>query len=170
MICSDVKISVSGLSQLKGNDIVSTVPKDDIVNITLCYDSRSTRPFLRFSAGFILIAVGLVFLTTAFLMAEGGVYNLELQVFTLGVPLIPIALWLLVGFGLWLILGVFPGRYNLLIKTRRGSRKIFFRQSADIREIRSFVGRAVGELGYTIDVSLLNTMLLDSGDKTCRCI
>lgn len=170
MICSDVKISASGISQLEGNAIVATVPREDIVNVTLCHDSLSRRPFLRFSAGFILVAIGLVFLTTAFLMAEGGMYNLQLKSVTLGVPLAPIVLWILVGFGLWLILGVFRGRYNFLILTGRGNRKIFFSRTADIREIRRFIERAVREMGYEVDVSLLDTMLLDSGEKTCRSI
>ncbi len=169
MICSGVKISVSGISQLQENGIVATVPREEIISVTLCHDSLSRRPFLRFSSGFILIAVGLVFLTTAFLIAEGGVYQMQLKSVALAVPLVPIVLWAMVGFGLWLILGVFRGRYNLLVVTGAGSRKIFFKQSADIREIRNFIQRATRELSYHIDVSLLDTMLLEDGDKSCRC-
>ena len=170
MICSNVKISSSGISQLDGNDIVETVPKEEIRTIKLCHDSRSSRPFLRFSSGFILIAIGLVFLTTVFLIAEGGLFFVQLKSGTLGVPVIPIALWIIVGFGLWLILGVFRGRYNFLIKTDTGTRKIFFSESADIREIRRFIERAARELGYEIDVSLLDTMILDSDKNICRCV
>ncbi len=103
-------------------------------------------------------------------MAEGGVFSLEMKSITLGVPVIPIVLWCMVGFGLWLILGVFRGRYNLLIKTNSGSRKIFFSQSADIREIKNFTVRAVNELGYQMDLSLLDTMILDSDTTKCRCM
>ncbi len=167
MRCSNVQISVAGISQLEGNGVVTTIPREEIVAVRLCHDSRSRRPFLRFSSGFILVAVGLVFLTTAFLMAEGGVLLLELKSVTLGVPVIPIVLWGAVGFGLWLILGVFRGRYNFVINTSTGIRKIFFTDTADIREIRSFIERAVRELGYEIDVSLLDTMLIDGAEKKC---
>ena len=64
----------------------------------------------------------------------------------------------MVGAGLWLIIGVFRGRYNLLIETAGGNRKVFFPESADIREIRDFVARAARELGYDIDVSIMDSM------------
>ncbi len=158
MMCSTVNISWSGISQLDGDAVVMTVPKEEIRRVTLAHDSRARRPFLQFFAGFILIVTGLVFLIAAFMIAEGGVYLIQLRSRTLGIPLLPIGLWSMVGIGLWLIIGVFRGRYNLLIDTRDGCRKIFFAESADIREIRDFVGRAVRELGYDIDMSIMQSM------------
>jgi hypothetical protein len=134
------------------------VPKEEIRKISLAHDSRSRHPFFRFFAGFILIATGLVFLIAAFLIAEGGVYVVQVQSLIFGVPLLPLILWAMVGAGLWLIIGVFRGRYNLLIDTENGSRKIFFAESAGITEIRDFVARAVQELGYDIDVSIMDGM------------
>ncbi len=158
MTCSTVNISTSGISQLDGDAVVMTVPRDEIWRVALVHDSRARHPFLQFFAGFILIATGLVFLIAAFLIAEGGVYLIQLKSRTFGIPLLPIGLWSMVGMGLWLIIGVFRGRYNLLIDTRDGCRKIFFAESADIREILDFVGRAVRELGYTIDTSIMQSM------------
>ncbi len=160
MTCSSVAISLSGISQLDGDAVVTTVPKEEIRRVTLAHDSRARRPFLQFFAGFILAATGLVFLIAAFLIAEGGVYVVQLKSLVLGVPVLPIGLWAMVGTGLWLIIGVFRGRYNLLIDTERGCRKIFFAESADIREIRDFIGRAVRELGYDIDMSIMESMHL----------
>jgi hypothetical protein len=160
MTCSTVNISASGISQLEGDAVVASVPKEEIRRILLAHDSRSRHPFFRFFAGFILIATGLIFLIAAFLIAEGGVYILQVQSLVFGVPLLTLVLWAMVGAGLWLIIGVFRGRYNLLIDTRGGNRKIFFSESADIREIRDFVARAIQELGYDIDVSIMNSMHL----------
>jgi hypothetical protein len=163
MRCSTVNISLSGISQLDGEAVVTAVPREEIRRITLAHDSRVRHPFLQFFAGFILIATGLVFLIAAFLIAEGGVYLVQLKSRTLGIPLLPIGLWSMVGIGLWLITGVFRGRYNLLIDTRDGCRKIFFAESADIREIRDFVGRAVRELGYDVDMSIMQSMHVHAG-------
>jgi hypothetical protein len=158
MTCSTVNIAASGISQLEGGAVVASVPKEEIRKISLSHDSRSRHPFLRFFAGFILIATGLIFLIAAFLIAEGGVYILQVQSLVFGVPLLPLVLWAMVGTGLWLIIGVFRGRYNLLIETAGGNRKVFFSESSDIREIRDFVARAVQELGYDIDVSIMDSM------------
>ncbi len=158
MICSSVHISQSGISQMEGDAVVATVSRDEIRRVTLTHDSRARRPFLQFFAGFIMIATGLVFLTAAFLIAEGGVYVVQLKSLVFGVPVLPVALWAMVGIGLWLIIGVFRGRYNLLIDTAGGCRKIFFTESADIRDIRDFIGRAVREMGYDIDMSIMKSM------------
>ncbi len=158
MMLSMVHISISGISQLDGDAVVMTVPKEEIRRVTLVHDSRARRPFLQFFAGFILAATGLVFLIAAFLIAEGGVYVVQLKSVVLGIPVLPIGLWSMVGIGLWLIIGVFRGRYNLLIDTEQGCRKIFFAESADIRDIRDFVGRATRELGYDIDMSIMKSM------------
>ena len=158
MICASVKITGSGVSQLDGDTVVATVPKEEIRRARLSHDSRSRHPFLRFFAGFVLVTTGLVLLTAAFIIAEGGVYLLQLQSYTLGIPVVPIALWSMVGAGLWLLAGVFRGRYNLLLDTGKGCLKIFFAASADIREIARFIERANEELGYDIDTSIMGTM------------
>ncbi len=158
MICSTVQILGSGISQIENNEAVTTIPKEEILQIKLSHDSRSRRPFLRFLAGFVLMVTGLILLFAEFIIAEGGIVSLQLKSFTFGLPIVPILLWAMVGVGAWLLIGVFRGRYNFLIKTEKGMRKIFFDESADIREIRDLVIRAKDELGYDIDVTLLDSM------------
>ncbi len=158
MRCSTVEISGSAISQVDGGTVVATVPKEDIRKVTLCHDSRFRHPFLRFFIGFELILFGLIFLTEAFLKAEGGVVFLPVKSFMIGIPVLPILLWGIVGEGLWLIMGVFRGTYSFLIETAGGDRKILFGESSDAGEIRDFVGRAVSEFGYEIDASLFETM------------
>ncbi len=158
MICSTVQILGSGISQIENSKVVTMVPKEEILQIKLSHDSRSRRPFLRFLAGFVLMVTSLILLLAEFIIAEGGIVSLQLKSFTFGLPIGPILLWSMVGIGAWLLIGVFRGRYNFLIKTKKGMQKIFFDESADIREIRDLVIRAKDELGYDIDVTLLDSM------------
>jgi len=158
---STVEISESAISQLDGGTVVANVPKEEIRKVILCHDSRSRYPFLRFFTGFVLILIGLILFADAFLKAEGEVVLLHIKSFTLGIPVIPILLWGMIGGGIWLIRGVFRGRFNFLIKTGTGDRKVFFGEATDTRDIRDFVGKAVSEYGYEIDVSLFDTMLFE---------
>lgn len=158
MRCSTVQISASGICQLEGSRVVTTVPKEDIRRIKLSYDSQARHPFLQFLAGFGLIVTGLVLLIAAFIMAEVGAYFFHLASHTFSIPVVPIGLWLMVGAGLWLLIGVFRGRYNLLISTAQGNRKSFFGAGTDIKDILHFIERANRELGYDIDLSIKETM------------
>ncbi len=126
----------------------------------MSYDSIARHPFLQFLAGFGLIVTGLILLIAAFIMAEVGAYFFHLASHTFNIPVVPIGLWLMVGAGLWLLVGVFRGRYNLLISTTQGNRKIFFEGATNIRDILHFIGRANQELGYDIDLSIMETMYI----------
>ncbi len=160
MRCSSVQISVSDISQLEECRIAATVPREDIRQIKLSYDSKARHPFLQFFVGFGLIVTGLVLLIAAFIMVEVGAFFFHIASHTFSIPVVPIGLWLMVGAGLWLLIGVFRGRYNLLINTKRGVRKIFFGESTDIKDILRFIGRANQELGYDIDMSITETMYI----------
>ncbi len=160
MRCSTVQISATCISQLEDSRIAVTVPKEDIRRIKLSFDPASRHPFLRFLAGFGLVVAGLILIIADFIIVEVGIFRFHIASHTFSVPVATIGLWLWVGAGLWLLIGVFRGRYNLLIKTANGIRKIFFEGSADIREIQHFVGRANQELGYDIDMSIMDTMYI----------
>ncbi len=160
MRCSTVQISASGIKQMEGDSILVDVPIEEIRKVKLCHDSKSRHPFIRFLSGFVLVVTGFILIIAAFIMAEGGVYIVKMRSLTLKIPLAPILIWLMVGIGMWLLIGVFRGRYNLLINTQCGIRKIFFGESADIKEIIRFVKKANQELGYDIDMSLTETMYI----------
>lgn len=135
------------------------VPKEEIRRITLSHDSMSRHPFLQFLAGFVLTVTGLILGIAAFILAdEGGVFLVEVKPLVVKVPIIAMGLCLLIWLGLWLLKGVFRGRYNFLIDTEKGTRKVFFEEPADIQEIAQFVRRAQQELGYHIDVSIMESM------------
>jgi hypothetical protein len=160
MRCSTVQILGSGVSQIDGGRIAATVPKEEVRRIKLSYDPRSRHPFLRFLAGFGLIVAGLILIIADFIIVEVGIFRVHIASHTFSIPVATIGLWLGVCAGLWLLIGVFRGRYNLLINTRQGICKIFFAESTDIREIQHFVGRAKQELGYDIDMAIMDTMYI----------
>ncbi len=160
MICSSISITAAGIGQRSEAADVVMVPREDIRAVSLSHKTRSRHPFLRFLAGFVLVVTGLIFLIAAFLLAEGGVVEIHLNIFSFSVPVIPILLWSLVGAGLWLILGVFRGCYTIMITTDAGTRTLSFPESAKIAEILRFIGRANRELGYSIDTSLTQTMYI----------
>jgi hypothetical protein len=158
MNCASVDISTTGISQLEGNRAINTIPREGIVRITLSHDSRSRHPFLRFLVGFVMIATGIVLGIGALLLDLGGIYLVKMESFTFGIPVAPLVIVLLIWAGGWFLAGMLRGRYNLLIHTPGGIRKIFFTESADIRDIRQFLRRARTELGYEIDASLMDQM------------
>ncbi len=160
MRCSTVQISTSGISQLGCDGIATAIPKEEIRCVALSYDPKSRHPFLRFLAGFGLVVAGLILLIADFIIVEVGIFKLQVASHTFTIPVAPIGLWLAVGAGLWLLIGVFRGRFTLSINTGTATRKVFFSESADIREIRDFIGRANRELGYDIDMSIMDTMYL----------
>ena len=169
MRCLTVQISGSGISQIEGDRIMATVPKKEVRRIKLSYDPESRHPFLRFLAGFGLVVAGLVLIIADFIIVEVGIIPLHIASHTFNIPVATIGLWLGIGAGLWLLIGVFRGKYNLLIDTGQGIRKILFAESTDIREIQRFVGRANQELGYSIDMSIMDTMYIphaSPGDGT----
>lgn len=160
MRCLTIQISGSGISQIEGDRIVATVPKEEVRRIKLSYDPDSRHPFLRFLAGFGLVVAGLIMIIADYIIVEVGIIPVHIASQTFSIPIATIGLWLGVGAGLWFLIGVFRGRYNLLIDTEQGIRKIFFAASTDIREIQRFVGRANQELGYEIDMSIMDTMYI----------
>jgi hypothetical protein len=158
MNCASIDISATGIKQLGGSRAMAAVRREDIGRIVLGHDSRSRHPFLRFLVGFVLVTSGIILAIGAFLLDLGGVYLVKMESFTFGIPVAPLVIVLFIWAGGWLVLGVLRGRYNLLIHTPQGTRKIYFAETADIRDIRKFLERAEQELGYEIDVSLMQQM------------
>ncbi len=160
MKCSTVQISGSCIDELSEDGIATTVPREDIRRVKLSYNPQSRHPFLRFLVGFGMVVSGLIMIIADFIIVEVGVFQLRVASHAFRIPAAPIGLWLAVGAGLWLLIGVFRGRYNLSIDTGSGIRKVFFAESANIREILQFIGRANREFGYDIDTSIMETMYL----------
>lgn len=149
-----VQISVESVSALSGDKVLSAVPRDQICRITLCHDTSARYPFLQFSFGFIFILLGIVAMTAAFLIdTENNVALWSEQQFV--IPLVPIAIWVVIGAGFWLMAGIFRTEYHLLLDTKDKALKLFFKKSADIHEIHQFIRRARLEFGYVIDAAII---------------
>jgi hypothetical protein len=150
--CSTVRISCAGVSELQGTRIVTTIPKEQIRQITLSHLTSARWPFLQFFLGFVSVTVGLILGITSLLIDQGDAAPIDPGSFVIRVPVIIVALWMLIGFGLWLLVGVFRGKYILLVETEEGERTISFDNTASIGEILRFIEKAKQEFDYEIRI------------------
>jgi|GEM_PF-2446433 hypothetical protein len=153
--CSKVEISGTNISELHCDGIFVTVPREQIRQIKLSRDTSAKNPFCQYFLGFTLFSIGMIGLIVVFYASMGGVSLLQSESGEFVLPLVPAALWTMVGIGLWLLSGIFRTRYLFLISTENGIQKIFFEKSADVNEIQQFIMRAHLNFGYSIDVSSL---------------
>lgn len=154
--CFDVEISGTRICQFDGEWIVATVLREQITTIKLDYQTNAKYPFFQYFLGFTLISLGLLGLLVAFLAIIGDGSIIRSHVPSgFSLPLIPTNLWIMVGVGLFLLSGIFRGRYFLSIETGNETRKIFFKRSANIDEIQHCIREAESKFGYEIDLSLL---------------
>lgn len=160
--CSKVEISGTRISELDGDRVVITVPREQIRQIKLSYDTGAKNPFCQFFLGFTLLSLGLIGVIVIFIASAGGGSLIQNQSGGSVLPLIPITLWLMIGIGLWLLADIFQAKYHFLIDTENGIRKVFFEKSVDIREIQQFIKRAHLNFGYEIDVSIVEKMQVSS--------
>src|SRR5208337_4267483 len=99
--CSKVEISGTNISELHCDRIFVAVPREQIRHIKLCYDASPKNPFCQFFLGFNLFSIGLIGLIVVFYASIGGGSLIQSESGEFVVPLIPVALWLMVGIGLW---------------------------------------------------------------------
>ncbi|MGD0887021.1 MAG: hypothetical protein ABSA46_19435 [Thermodesulfovibrionales bacterium] len=159
---SKVEISDSGIIERNGNSIVITIPREQIRQIKLCYDTMAKNPFCQYFLGFTLLSLGLIGLLVTFFAGVHGNSPAHAEPGTFVFPLVPAALWLMIGAGIWLLMGIFRARYHLWIYTETGIRKIVFDKTVDIGEIRQFIRKAQVNFGYEIDMSVLEKNHLPS--------
>ncbi len=154
--CSTLEISGTSISRLEGDKIVLTVPREQIRHIVLIYDSDVKNPFCRYLLGFVLLLLGLIGLTAVLLASAGGRPLIQPETGSSEIAPIIIALWAMMGIGIWLLMGIFRARYQLLIHTPNGPQRAPFSNSMKVPEIRQFIRRAHMFFGYEIDISLLD--------------
>jgi hypothetical protein len=154
--CPTFEISGTAISMLDGDRIVHIVPREEIRHIVLVYDTEVRNPFCRYFLGFVLLLLGLIGLIAVLLASAGGHPLLQPETGSSELAPIILALWVLMGIGLWLLMGIFRARYQLLIDTANGTRKVPFAKSMDLQQIRQFIRRAHMFFGYEIDISVLD--------------
>ncbi len=152
--CSTVRISCAGISQLEEGRAVVTVPKEQIRRITLSHLTSTRHPFLQFFVGFVSVSAGLILGITSFLVDEGDPGPAPPGSFIIKIPLLTVGLWILMGFGFYLLMGIFRGKYILIVETEQGKQRICFDKTTRIGEIMSFIEQAK-EFGYEIKTPTL---------------
>jgi hypothetical protein len=106
--------------------------------------------------GFVLVFLGFIGLIAVLIASAGGHPLLQPETGSSELAPIILALWILIGAGLWLLKGIFQARYQLLIDAADGPRKVPFAKSMDLQQIRQFIRRAQMFFGYEIDISVLD--------------
>ena len=154
--CPTLEVSGTAISELEGDKIVLTVPRDTILHLRLLYESEVKNAFCRYFMGFVLFFLGLVGLIAVMLASAGGHPLLQPETGSSELAPLLMTLWLLIGAGVWLLSSVFRARYRLLIETEGGLHKISFAKSMSLQEIRQFIRRAQMFFGYEIDISILD--------------
>jgi len=160
--CPKVEITGINISELDGDRLVMTIPREQIRQIKLHYDTGAKYPFCQYFLGFTLFSLGLLGLVLTFFASTRGGPLIQDESGNFVLPLIPIILWIMIGTGFWLLIGIFRARYHLYIDTENGIYKIFFDKKKDIKEIQQFIRQAHLNFGYSIDVSILEKMPISS--------
>ena len=157
-----VEITGTNISELDGDRLVRTIQREQIRRIKLYYDTDAKYPFCQYFLGFTLLSLGLIGLVVTFFASTRGGTFIQDESGNFVIPLIPTILWIMIGAGFWLLIGIFRARYHLSIDTENGIYKIFFDKKKDIKEIQQFIRQAQLHFGYAIDVSILEKMTISS--------
>ncbi|MDA8103956.1 MAG: hypothetical protein M0Z71_01120 [Nitrospiraceae bacterium] len=154
--CPTLEISGTAIRELDGDKTVFTVPREQIRHISLFYDTGVKNPFCHYFLGFVLFLIGLIGLIAVLLASAGGHPLIQPETGVSELTPLLLGLWSVIGIGLWLLMSIFRARYQLLIDTASGVRKVPFPKSMDLQQIRQFIRRAHMFFGYEIDVSVLD--------------
>lgn len=154
--CPTLEVSCTAISKLDGDKTVFTVSREQIRHIKLVYDSDVNNPFCHYFMGFVLVFIGLIGLTAILIASAGGHPLLQPETGSSELTPLILALWILIGAGLWLLKAIFRAQYQLLIDTPKGPHKIAFAKSMDLQQIRQFIRQATMFFGYEVDISVLD--------------
>jgi hypothetical protein len=153
--CSGVEFSGTMVREVIGKKVALVIPREQIRQIKLIYDTAAKYPFFQFLTGFILLGLGVLGIIVSFLTSLRGSLPVDVESGSVRLQLIPISLWLMVGVGLWSLIGVFKASYYLAVETENGVKKLSFEKSTDLRDIRLFIRKVNWSFGYDIDTSIL---------------
>ena len=149
LVCSGVRFTNRSVSQLDGDRVSVSIPRDSIRHLSLGYGFQSERPLLQVLFGSIILAVGVwpVIRIARWLFFGGDLSTLEV---------------LLVGFlifGVWGVYSAVKRGYYILVETDRDRRKLAFSSPVARDDIQSFLA----DVHSTLDYEVLDEL----PDKTC---
>lgn len=147
-------MSAEVVAEIDGNQVMVSLPRDQIASMTLHHGIKSERPIIDITIGVIFIFIGIYIffpmlsslVSAIFLGPIVPRYNASKFV-SMGLVFVPI--------GIYFIADVIRKRYFLLITTKRGDkRKIVFNSDISYTELRSFIDQAKMKYGYEISAIL----------------
>ena len=149
--CSSVEISTKGLSEFDQQTRIISIPREQIIKITLHYGARAERPIVQVVFGLTLFILGLTIGILPLVHVLSGdnlareiqdtrPYNFRILAYALA----------LIPTGLWFLLRAMSHGYYLLVKTGKGRKKLFFQKSTKSSEVFEFINKGRTDFGYEI--------------------
>ena len=142
--CS-VEISQSGIFELGNSERIVSAPRENIVTVELCKTVDSQSPLIQMimGIGFLIVGVNACRGVLHLLIHGGTLYVDVALVLILGIPL-----------GIWLIYGAICKKTLLLIKTKKGKKRVIFKGKYDLGTTRNFVSKLCDKYGYDYKIHL----------------
>jgi hypothetical protein len=139
-----IRISAKGVGELDDYRVVTSVPKHEIVELTLRWDVGAEEPVRFLIAGVILLGVALI-----------PVGQLIGAMFYDGEGLIIGKLFITCGFamlGWWLLRLALKKRLVVVVKTTGKIRKLSFHGKTDVTAAQQFLQDASDRFGYDVQI------------------
>ncbi len=154
---SSVEFSGASVSEIDGNQMMLSLPREQIASMTLERGIKSERPLVDILIGSAFILTGFYVYWPLLLSLWGKIFlspGSELAPRIASSKLIVFGL-ILVPVGVYLIFTALKKRYFLLIITTHGmKRKIVFDADISYTEIRSFIEQVRTRYGYQIAATM----------------
>ena len=146
--CSTVCLSKDSVFEKDRNKIVLSIPKEQILRLSLNYGFYSERPFIQALISIFFVISGFSFGVPIvryvfFEENKSGASANAMKIFAYGIPLILL--------GLWFLADLLRRRYYLLVDTAEKSRKVVFKSEVSQSELHNFVKEAKSKFGYDIE-------------------
>jgi len=117
--CGNIQFSEESVHELDGKQVIVSIPKADIISITISFGESVEKPVLQFSAGIFMCILGFVigvWPSIGFILHHVPVEPIVLKPFAFAVPLIFI--------GIAVIVPIFRKCHYLRVRTSSDERKL----------------------------------------------
>jgi hypothetical protein len=145
---SSIRISSDSIAELDGSRTSISIPRQDIINISLKYGSTSERPIAQFMVSVILVGLGLYLgvYPLADMIVRGNYFS-NLQSFKLFAYAVPLIL-----LGGYYLNRLFIKRFYLLVYTNNDKRRLVFNDKLTEGEVQTFIMNCNNSLRYGVKI------------------
>ena len=144
---TSVVFKAESMELLSHGRTILSIPKKEILRITLKYGYQSERPLAQVLFGIALILVGLYFLLDFLLQI--AIHRTVYGTMLLSILLLPL--------GGWFSIDGLRQRYYFEVRLDHDTRKFPLDRQPDTNQLQEFIQRA-SKLGYVIDATLLDSI------------